>query len=364
MDSTLSGLELARRFYLQALRPILDAAFPDLPHSAALIGTGSEVLGFDTVMSRDHNWGPRLDLFLSEPDHARWAEDVRAVLGQRLPFEFLGHPTHFEKAPNDPTSLVPKHTRIRPLQHRVQVLTLRGFLSEYAGLQAGSEPTLMDWLAVPEQKLRTLTAGAVYHDGLGALEPLRRSLAYYPHDVWLYLLSAAWQRIGQEEPFVGRAGSVGDEVGSAVIAARLVRDAMRLAMLMERQYAPYSKWFGFAFGRLNCATALAPLFAQALRAEVWQERQRHLASAYELLARMHNSLHITDPVATQSRCFHERPFLVIGGEEIAQRLWDAIRDPKVRALPYGVGKVDQFVDSTDVLSHDGRCRSLLAELRA
>jgi len=231
-------------------------------------------------------------------------------------------------------------------------------------LQPGSGPTLRDWLSIPEQELRTLTKGAVYHDGLGVLEPLRRSLAYYPHDVWLYLLSAGWQRIGQEEAFVGRAGSVGDEVGSVVIAARLVRDAMRLALLMDRQYAPYSKWFGSAFAQLSCAPSLTPIFEQALRAEGWQERQEHLASAYEILARMHNALGVIEPVAAQGRRFYERPFRVIGGEDIALKLWDAIQDEQVRALPYGVGKVDQFVDSTDVLSHDRRCRAIMAELCA
>ena len=65
------GLELARRFYWEAVRPILDADFPGLRHSAALIGTGSEVLGFDTPMSADHHWGPRAMLFLAEDDYER-----------------------------------------------------------------------------------------------------------------------------------------------------------------------------------------------------------------------------------------------------------------------------------------------------
>ena len=364
MHNTTAGMELARRFYVEEVRPILEADFPGLAHSAGLIGTGSEVLGFDTIMSRDHNWGPRVDLFLSERDHALWAEELGAALGQKLPFQFLGHSTHFEDVPGEPTSVVPKLARTRPVHHRVQVLTLRAFLGEYVGLQPGSGPTLIDWLTIPEQKLRTLTTGAVYHDGLGVLEPLRRSLACYPHDVWLYLLSAGWQRIGQEEPFVGRAGSVGDEVGSGVIAARLVRDAMRLALLMGRQYAPYSKWFGSAFARLGCAAQLAPVLEQVLRAEGWQKRQEHLARAYETLAGMHNALGVTEPVAPQVHPFYDRPFLVIGGEDIALKLWDAIRDEEVRALPYGVGKVDQFVDSTDVLSHDRRCRAIMAELCA
>ena len=34
-------------------------------------------------------------------------------------------------------------------------------------------------------------------------------------------------------------------------AALLVRDVMRLAFLIERQYAPYAKWFGTGFARLD-----------------------------------------------------------------------------------------------------------------
>lgn len=33
-------------------------------HSACLIGNGSEVLGYDTTMSEDHDFGPRLLIFL------------------------------------------------------------------------------------------------------------------------------------------------------------------------------------------------------------------------------------------------------------------------------------------------------------
>ena len=58
------GMELSRRFYWEAVRPVLDRLCPGVAHSAALIGSGSETLGFDDEMSRDHNWGPRLQLFL------------------------------------------------------------------------------------------------------------------------------------------------------------------------------------------------------------------------------------------------------------------------------------------------------------
>jgi hypothetical protein len=56
------GLDLCELFYKEAVKPILAQSFPDLVYSAALIGLGSEVLGFDTPQSMDHDWGPRLML--------------------------------------------------------------------------------------------------------------------------------------------------------------------------------------------------------------------------------------------------------------------------------------------------------------
>src|ERR1017187_6949966 len=61
VDGTfIPGLRLAGEFYAEAVRPLLDAAFPALRYAAALLGPGSEVRGFDTARSTDHDWGPRL----------------------------------------------------------------------------------------------------------------------------------------------------------------------------------------------------------------------------------------------------------------------------------------------------------------
>jgi hypothetical protein len=354
------GLELAGLYYRQAVRPILQAHYPHLAHSAGLIGPGSEVLGFDTEMSADHNWGPQVVLYLSEEDHARLAGDLRRTLGDRLPFSFRGYSTHFEELPDEPDTAILKAASSRPINHRVHVTTIQGFIRRYLGIDLDRELSVVDWLTIPEQKLRTLVAGAVYHDSLNVLEPMRRKLAYYPHDLWLYLLSAQWQRIGQEEPFVGRAAIVGDEVGSAIIAARLVRDLMRLCLMMQKQYAPYAKWLGSAFAQLVYASRLTPIFRQVLAATGWQEREKHLNAAYEIVAAMHNDLGLTEMVSNRVSQFHSRPFRVIQAEAIALLLWEAIQDEEVKALPFGVGMIDQYVDSTDILSHTGRCRRLSA----
>jgi hypothetical protein len=90
MTTFIPGVELSRRFYLEAVRPILEAHFPGLPHAAAHIGPGSDVLGFDTEMSTDHDWGPGVRLFLRDAD-AGLGEKIQAALSQELPRRFAGY---------------------------------------------------------------------------------------------------------------------------------------------------------------------------------------------------------------------------------------------------------------------------------
>lgn len=159
---------------------------------------------------------------------------------------------------------------------------------------------------------------------------------------------------------MGRCGDVGDELGSRVIAARLVRDVMRLCFLMERTYAPYPKWFGTAFGRLACAPVLGPILDRVLGAATWKERERHLSEAYEHVGAMHDALGITPPLKARVSPFHERPYLVIHSDRFVHAIEAEINDPEVLAITAPVGAVDQWSDSTDVLSYPPVYRKLRA----
>jgi hypothetical protein len=337
------------------VRPILDDTFPGLAHCAGLLGSGSEVLGFDDAMSTDHHWGPRVQIFLTEADHPHVADDLWEILAHRLPTAFRGHSTHFGPPdPEDNGVQLLQPIESGPVNHRVEILTVRGFVLDYLGHDLAAPLTAADWLTFPQQKLRTLTTGAVFHDDLN-LEAMRANFAWYPHDVWLYLLASAWARIGQEEHLMGRAGLAGDELGSALIASRLVRDVMRLAFLMERVYAPYAKWLGTAFARLACAAELTPHLSAAQTAVTWQARQAHLVLAYEALARMHNALALTDPLPEQAKPFFERPFLVMAQHGFADALLAQISDPAVRRMAdrRPIGNIDLLSDNTDLLEGTG-----------
>jgi hypothetical protein len=208
-------------------------------------------------------------LFLTEEDHATRGEAIHATLAERLPPLFRGHSTHFGPPSADGVQW-PVPYAGGPIEHKIQIYPWRSLLTSWLGVDPSREITAVDWLLMPQQKLLEVTAGRVFHDGLEVLEPVRTQLAYFPHDVWLYLIAAQWQRISQQEAFVGRTGEVDDELGSAVIAAALVRDLMRLCFLIERRYAPYAKWFGTAFAELTCASRLVPQFKEVLAARSWR----------------------------------------------------------------------------------------------
>ncbi len=344
----LKGLDLSELFYREAVRPILEATFPGLPHSAALLGHGSEVLGFDTPQSMDHDWGMRLMLFLSEADHPAYRERVDLALRAALPRQFHGYPV--DMALRYSSRAEDQEGGGDAKRHCVLILTVRGLFSEILHADPFGELRLAEWLTFSEQNLRSLTAGRVFHDGLGELAAARARLAYFPHDLWLYLLAVQWQRIGQEEHFMGRCGQVGDDLGARLVAARLVKDIIRLCFLMERQYAPYIKWLGTAFAQLPCAGFLLPALSRVLQAGDWQAREAHLSTVYEYVAEMHNRLGVTPPLSIQVRPFFDRPFQVIGAGRFAEALREAITDPQVLALPVHLGSIDQFVDSTDALN--------------
>ena len=359
MPKFVPGLKLCKLFYQKEIKPILDKDFPNLRYSAAIIGSGSEVLGFDTPISRDHHWGPRLLLFRSEKDSPKLKDQISEALSEQLPCEFMGYSTNYsEPEPNGVRH--PVKTTRGPINHMVNIYTVRPFFKARLGLDPYKELSALDWLIFPQQRLLELTSGEVYHDGQGELEKIRTRLKYYPRDVWLYMLAAQWTRISQEEAFVGRTGDVGDELGSQIVAARLVREIIKLAFLMERQYAPYSKWLGSAFQRLTIAKTLSPLLRQVWLAKTWKTRDRSIAKAYSVMAQQHNALKITTPLATNTSSYYFRPYSVIYGERFAQAIKQAINDPQIKSIKTDVGSIDQFTDSTNVVEDRALCKKLRA----
>ena len=354
----MQGIELSRRFYVEIVRPWLQQAAPDLRYAAALMGYGSELLGFDDEISKDHNWGPRVHLFLEQDSFNQHARRLVAAFSSVAPSHFLGEPIGWRSRPHPPAD---ESEAVGAIDHGLETHTVEGTLERLLGIRSTENLSSLQWLAFAEQRLLAFTGGAVFHDDNGRLSAARSALTYFPDDVWLYKVACQWGRIGEEQAFVGRAGQVGDDLGSRVIASRLMRDVMRLALLLSRRYAPYAKWFGSAFAQLPLAASLSPLLQQVMRAEGWKERGEALASAYMVLAREQLSAGIGGKFEPAIGPYFDRPFATINVDDLVAATLQAIGDPSVKKLPV-LGSLDQLSDLTPVLEDPSAAQRMMTAL--
>lgn len=350
MTKFIKGMQLSEMFFNEVVKEIIDTNFSDLKYSAGLIGFSSEVLGFDTERSTDHHWGPRVMIFLKEKDFNK-KDKISDILSKELHPTFRGYSTHFGNPDEIGVQLLSEAKKGQPINHRVEIFTIKSFFNEYLEINPNDELTIFDWLTFSEQKLKTIKSGKIFYDQI-EFKDIQEKFEYYPNDVWLYLLASEWAKIGQEEPFVGRCGSIEDELESKIIATRLVQSIMKLCFLMEKEYIPYSKWFGTAFSKLESAEKLTPILHKVISSENWKERERKLSKAYEIIANMHNGLKITKSLATKVSEFHDRPYLVIHGDIFAEEIKKRIKNKTILNIKSDIGSVNQITNSVDLLEND------------
>jgi hypothetical protein len=135
MPEFIPGLQLSEAFYQEAVRPVLESSFPALRYSAALIGWGSDAAGYDTPVSRDHLWGPRLILFLPEADFDSTREAVYNALRYGLPVAFRGYSTHFGKPDlADGGTRLMEYIEQGPVDPLIEFYTLRQYWQNTLGI--------------------------------------------------------------------------------------------------------------------------------------------------------------------------------------------------------------------------------------
>lgn len=333
MNTFIPGIELSRAFYTDVVGKLVH-----FPHAAALLGEGSEVLGYDQPRSTDHSWGPRLQLFVGA---ARLREAAQA-LESGLPDEFKGYPVRFYS------------WQTGTVRHHVEVTTLDDWLLSQLRIERHTELTPEKWLAMPQQHLLQFTAGEVFRDDLGELTEMRRRFSQYPDDVWLWMMAAQWHLIGNAEPLLGRTVEAGDFRGSALIACRLVRLIMEMCFLQERRYWPYPKWFGTAFSKLQIAPALGPVLDEVLVATEPSDRHRAVSGALVMIAERHNALGVAPQVPPIVAPFQVgindavRPYRVLNAGSYAEACRQAIADETLRQT-VAVGGIDQLTHADDAL---------------
>jgi hypothetical protein len=341
-DHALPGGELSGQFHADVVRPLLTRVMPGLRYAAGRLGSGSDVLGFDDQMSRDHDWGCRLTLLVDEADRAAIPQ-VSVLLERELPTSYRGFPVRF------PVTWDSSFT------HKVEIATVAGFAASRLGVDPTSELSVADWLILTGQSVLEVTAGPVFADGTAELAQVRARLNWYPPDIERYVLAARWKRVSREMPLVGRTAEYGDEIGSRMLSTRLADDLMLLAFTLSRQWAPYPKWRGTAFRALPVAADLADLLTTAEAAPHWRDRESALADACELLLDAQRARGLPAPIPAVIS-FRDRPYRTVD-EAVCESLLAAITDPGVARLP-PAGSIEQWVSSVDVVLSPARRAAL------
>ena len=244
----MKGLELAKAFYEEYGKEMLERAFPELlPFVAAgLFGSGSECLGYDDELSQDHDFEPGFCLLL--PDEAKVDRKTAFQLERayaKLPKEFRG----FQRPLMQPVG-GPRHGVLR---------TAEVFL-EKTGTPDG-RLSISSWLHLPQASLLEATNGALFFDGLGEVTEIRKRLSYYPEDIRRKKLAGHLLLAGQAGQYnYTRCIRHGEGAAAQMAVFAFVKNAMTVIFLLNRTYQPFYKWSFRALRELPELSLLAELF--------------------------------------------------------------------------------------------------------
>lgn len=226
----MNGLELSREYFESFGRPMLEKDFGGLlPFIAAgLIGSGSECLGFDDDVSRDHDFEPGFCIFLPGEDIVSRRDAFlleKAYL--KLPKEFMGA----------------RRDRLAPVGGpRHGIFRIPEFFEKTVGSSDG-RLTFGSWFSLPDQALLEATAGEVFFDNYGLLTEIRGRLSAFPRDVMLKKLAGRLLLMGQAGQYnYSRCLMHGETAAAQLAAFEFVDNAVSAAFLLGGRYRPYYKW--------------------------------------------------------------------------------------------------------------------------
>ena len=259
--------EKNRRFYDNYVAGLIRERFPEYEGRIAvgIVGEGSDCFGYDDEISRDHDFGTGVCLWLTDKDMAKF--------GNLLSIAY-----------NELVDSAERAFFTERLRERRGVMTINRFYSNILNADIDAQtPSLSEeqWLSLDHSCLKTATNGEVFRDDLGVFTAFREYLlSYYPERVWrariaeqLHEYSSAFQ------VNYARCMTRGDTVAAELCRARGIASAMELFFLMKREYPPYYKWTYRALSELDAGgvftAKIRELSEERIRPEAWEGTRYH-----------------------------------------------------------------------------------------
>lgn len=292
----LQGLELCREFYRQCVSPAITERFGKRACrvAAGLAGQGSDCLGYDDDISRDHDFGPGCCLWMTDEDFTAFGSELQELY-DTLPGEFMGFSRNVTAQASG----------------RVGVIPISRFYVQFTGCP-DVPPNEAAWFRIPEHHLASATSGEVFYDDLGEFSRIRKALLpCYPEDVRLKKLAARVFVMAQAGQYnYGRIIKRGDGPAAMLALDELVRAALSAVHLLNKRYMPYYKW---AFRSARALPRLAEVVREleSLYTALDAERQNIIESI---------CLHVRDALQKDGLSSISESFLVPQAEEIMKRL--------------------------------------------
>jgi hypothetical protein len=281
----------------------------------------------------DHNWGPRLQLFV---DDCGLIAELNGFFGSELPFQYNNFSVNFAKPGYDGTVHM-EYTDKKPINHLIEISIFEDYLKNRYSVDKINNFTWQDWLQFTDQSLIEITSGEVYHDGLGKLEKTRTELRFYPPDIWKLRLAGLWDYISNKEAFIGRNIATDDYIGLKINASRIVNYLIKILFYLEKKYIPYSKWFGNAFKTLASYNDTNGIVIKALTENEPKKIEEYLCLLYVLVIEKHNKTsgfetaglpHLDNKI----RNYFDRPYKVLFSENIINELKNSIEDKELKEM--------------------------------
>ncbi len=244
----MTGLELSERYYEAFGKAMIHEQFPQFEGVIAvgLCGSGSECLGYDDEISRDHDFEPGFCMFIPGEDVVdRRSAFLMERAYAKLPKEFEG----FSKSMVSPAG-----------GSRRGVIRQEDFLTQKLGRSDG-RLTLSDWLTIPEQYILEVTNGKIYRDDSGAFSGVRERLARMPEDIRRKKLAGSILTMAQAGQYnYKRCCEHGEPAAAQMAIAEFVKAGIHTCMLLNGAYTPFYKWSFRALRRQEKLSLLAAYF--------------------------------------------------------------------------------------------------------
>ncbi|MBT1177347.1 DUF4037 domain-containing protein [Bifidobacterium callimiconis] len=248
----ISGLELAKQYWLHCGKPMIADRYPDYQGriAAGLVGHGSECYGFDDAISQDHDFAPRFCLWLTDEDYATIGERLQHDYETLLPHEFMGFTV---KTADSSTP------RAQGANRREGVFSIGDFFEGITGYREapGDDPSKAhEWLLLDEATLAAATNGKVFADPLGQFSKTRQGFKNMPDEVRIALLSRRIGMISQAGQYnFPRMIERGDGAAAWLAIDEFVKATASFVYLVNEPitvgYLPYYKWSFAALRKLS-----------------------------------------------------------------------------------------------------------------